>query len=150
VTAAVQIRAMAAADWPRVRAIYGEGIATGNATFETTAPGWAAWDVAHLADHRLVACCGEHVVAWAALGRIYVGQEARGQGIGRALLEALVRGSELAGFWTIQTGIFPENTASVRLHEACRFRVVGRRERIGCLHGRWRDTLFLERRSQVV
>jgi phosphinothricin acetyltransferase len=155
---------MLPSDWEAVRAIYEEGIATGNATFETAAPNWPAWDAAHLSGHRLVAGTGPDVVGWAALSpvsdrcvyvgvaenSVYIGAEARGRGIGRVLLDALVRSSETAGFWTIQTGIFPENVASVRLHEACGFRVVGRRERIGRMDGQWRDTLFLERRSQLV
>lgn len=156
---------MTAADWPEVRAIYEAGIATRNATFETTAPAWEAWDGAHLPDHRLVAVteAGE-VAGWASLSptsdrcvyagvaenSVYIHPDHRGRGVGRALLQALVAGAEAAGFWTIQTGIFPENTASVRLHEQCGFRVVGRRERIGRMDGVWRDTLFLERRSPTV
>lgn len=161
----IGIRPMTAADWPEVRAIYEAGIATRNATFETTAPAWEAWDGAHLPDHRLVAVteAGE-VAGWASLSAtsdrcvyagvaensVYIHPDHRGRGVGRALLQALVAGAEAAGFWTIQTGIFPENTASVRLHEQCGFRVVGRRERIGRMDGVWRDTLFLERRSPTV
>ena len=163
------IRAMTSRDWPQVKAIYEAGIATGNATFETEAPDWEAWDRGHLADHRLVAANPDEpdepdeVLGWAALSpvsnrsvyvgvaenSIYIAPHHRGRGVGRALLQALVDASDAAGLWTIQTGIFPENVASVRLHEACGFRVVGRRERIGQLHGVWRDTLFLERRSSV-
>ena len=148
-------------DWPAVRAIYEAGIATGDATFETTVPDWPAWDAAHLAGHRLVARDGGRVVGWVALApvsdrcayagvaedSIYVAADARGRGVGRALLAAVVASAERGGIWTIQTGIFPENTASVAAHERVGFRVVGRRERIGQLAGVWRDTLFLERRS---
>jgi phosphinothricin acetyltransferase len=152
-------------DWPRVAAIYAEGIATGNATFETAPPTWERWDHSHLPDHRLVARAGDgQVVAWAALApvsdrcvyagvaenSIYVSEAARGRGVGRRLLSALLQGAEQAGIWTVQTGIFPENTASLALHRRCGFRVVGVRERIGQLHGRWRDVLLLERRSARV
>jgi L-amino acid N-acyltransferase YncA len=156
------IRPMTSGDWPDVSAIYLQGIATGQATFETAAPEWPAWDAAHRADCRLVARRAGQVVGWAALspvsGRcvyggvaevsVYVAEDARGQGIGRALLLGLIDASEAAGIWTLQAGIFPENEASARLHESCGFRVVGRRERIGQLHGVWRDTLLLERRSR--
>jgi L-amino acid N-acyltransferase YncA len=152
-------------DWPAVRAIYEAGIATGNATFETAVPDWAAWDAAHLADHRLVARDDDgRVVGWAALApvsdrcayagvaedSIYVAPQAQGQGVGRALLAAVVASAEQGGIWTVQTGIFPENQLSVRLHETCGFRVVGVRERLGRLDGRWRDVLLLERRSPVI
>jgi len=155
---------MIADDWPAVRAIYLEGIAYGDATFETTAPSWKAWDRAHRPNCRLVARLDGQVAGWAALspvsGRcvyagvaevgIYVGAAARGRGAGTALLQALVRESEQAGIWTLQAGIFPENEASIALHKRCGFRVVGRRERIGQMHGRWRDVILMERRSQVV
>jgi L-amino acid N-acyltransferase YncA len=160
----MRIDPLDAEDWPAVRAIYEAGIATGDATFETTAPDWPAWDAAHLADHRLVARDDGRVVGWAALApvsdrcayagvaedSIYVAPDAQGRGVGRALLAAVVASAEQAGIWTVQTGIFPENQASVRLHEACGFRVVGRRERLGRLHGRWRDVLLLERRSPAI
>lgn len=150
--------------WPDAARIYAEGIATRQATFETEVPTWEAWDRAHLREHRFVAVRAGRVVGWAALApvsdrcvyggvaenSVYVAAEARGQGVGRALLEALVASSEAAGIWTIQTGIFPENEASVRLHERVGFRVVGRRERLGRLDGAWRDVLLLERRSPVV
>jgi phosphinothricin acetyltransferase len=152
------------ADWPAVREIYEAGIATGNATFETTAPDWPAWDAGHLADHRLVARHDGRVVGWVALApvsdrcayagvaedSIYVAPNAQGRGVGRALLDAVVASAERGGIWTVQTGIFPENQASVRLHEACGFRVVGVRERLGRFHGRWRDVVLLERRSPVI
>ncbi len=151
-------------DWPAVRTIYEQGIATGNATFETSAPEWAQWDAKHLADCRLVARLGEDVVGWAALSAVsdrcvyagvaevsvYVAEAAWGQGVGRALLQTLVEASEQAGIWTLQAGVFPENTASLRLHERCGFRIVGRRQRLGQMHGVWRDVLLLERRSHSI
>lgn len=151
-------------DWPAVAAIYAEGIATGNATFETAVPGYAAWHTAHLPDNRLVAKADEVVVGWAALSAfsaravyrgvawetIYIAEHARGQGIGGGLLRALVEGAERAGIWTLQAGIFPENTASIALHERCGFRIVGTRERLGKLGATWRDVVLMERRSGVV
>jgi L-amino acid N-acyltransferase YncA len=151
-------------DWDAVAAIYGAGIATGDATFETEVPTYEAWDRAHLRAPRLVARDGGKLVAFAALSplsaravyrgvaevTVYVAETARGRGVGRRLLEGLVERSELAGFWTLQAGIFPENAASVALHRACGFRVVGTRERIGQLRGVWRDVLLLERRSARV
>ena len=150
--------------WDAVARIYSQGIATGHATFETEVPSWEQWDASHLADHRLVAIRDGEVVGWAALSpasdrfvygglaeeSVYVAEEARGQGVGRALLEALIAGSEAAGIWTIQTGIFPENEASIRLHERVGFRVVGTRERLGRHGDVWRDVLLLERRSPNV
>jgi phosphinothricin acetyltransferase len=158
------IRAMTAADWPAVAAIYAAGIATGNATFETEVPSWASWDAGHLAGHRLVAADVGAVLGWAAVSAvsdrcayagvvedsIYLAEPARGRGLGRALLTALVTSTERAGIWTVQTGIFPENAPSLALHRAVGFRDVGVRERLGRLHGRWRDVLLLERRSPVV
>lgn len=155
---------MSSAHWEQVCSIYLEGIATGQATFETQAPSWGKWDAGHLAHSRLVARSGETIKGWAALSpvsdrcvyggvaevSVYVGEEHRGQGVGRALLEALVSASENNGIWTLQAGVFPENTASVALHKRCGFREVGRRERVGKMHGVWRDTLLLERRSKVV
>jgi phosphinothricin acetyltransferase len=154
---------MTIADWPSVRRIYEAGIATGNATFETEAPSWERWHDSHLKDQRLVAVDDVSVVGWAALSpvsdrcayagvaenSVYTDPEHHGQGIGRAVLSALCEQSEQAGYWTIQTGIFPENTASVTLHERCGFRIIGRRERVGKLNGVWRDTYLLERRSSV-
>jgi L-amino acid N-acyltransferase YncA len=152
---------MQTTDWPAVQAIYEQGIATGNATFETEVPSWEAWDAAHHADLRVVAERDGEVVGWAALSpasrracyrgvaeeSVYVADSARGQGIGRALLGDLVTQADEAGIWTIQTSIFPENVASVALHRACGFRVVGVRERIAQLDGAWRDTVLMERRS---
>lgn len=152
-------------DWPAVRAIYEAGIATGVATFETAAPPWDAWDAAHLAEHRLVARDGDGtVVGWAAASAVsdrcayagvvetsvYVDPVAQGRGIGRRLLAELVASTEAAGVWTVQAGIFPDNEASLRVHEACGFRRVGVRERLGRLDGRWRDVVLLERRSPSV
>lgn len=161
----MQLQPLAAAHWPQVRAIYEAGIATGQATFATGAPAWADWDRDHLGHCRLVALADDGpVLGWAALSpvssrcvyggvaevSVYVAPDARGQGVGRLLLGALVEASEARGLWTLQAGIFPENAASVRLHEQAGFRVVGRRERIGQQHGTWRDTLLLERRSATV
>ena len=153
-----------ASDWEQVRAIYLEGIATGNATFETEAPDWERWNRNHLAFGGLVARCGEEVIGWAALGpvssrrvyagvaevSIYVPASARGKGIGSMLLGALIEEAERAGVWTLQAGIFPENAASIALHKACGFREVGGRERLGKLNGVWRDVVLLERRSRAV
>ena len=160
----MEVRGLRPQDWPAVRAVYEAGITTGNATFETGAPSWADWDAAHLPAHRLVAAEGGRVLGWAALApvsdrcayagvaedSVYVAPDAQGRGVGRRLLEALVTGADQAGIWTVQTGIFPENQGSVRLHQSCGFRVVGVRERLGRLHGRWRDVLLLERRSPAI
>jgi L-amino acid N-acyltransferase YncA len=158
----MRIDSMTPTDWPAVRDIYEAGIATGEATFQTEAPPWNTWDAAHLETCRLVAR-DEHdvVIGWAALGRVsqrpvysgvaevsvYVAESARGQGVGLQLLTALIAASERDGRWMLQASIFPENEASVRLHQRCGFRIVGRRERIACQYGRWRDTLLMERRS---
>ena len=158
------IEPMQSGDWPAVRAIYEQGIATGDATFEMNVPGWEAWDVGHLPTCRLVAREGERTTGWAALSpvssrcvyagvaevSVYVAADARGQGIGKVLLGALIEASERAGVWTLQAGIFAENRASIALHESCGFRIVGRRERLAQLSGTWRDVLLLERRSPVV
>jgi L-amino acid N-acyltransferase YncA len=158
---AVSIRPLVRSDWLAVAAIYREGIETRHATFETTVPTWEAWDSRYLPEHRLVAELDGEVAGWAGLlpvsrrhayrgvleNSVYVAAPARGRGVGRALLEALVAAAEAGGIWTIQTSIFPENAASLALHERCGFRLVGRRERIAQLDGEWRDTLLLERRS---
>ena len=158
--------------WPAVRAIYAEGIATGNATFETELPDWTKWDSGHRKDSRLVAATGKTgdpadggtVLGWAALspvsGRcvyggvaevsVYVAAAARGRGVGTALLRVLVKESEAQGIWTLQAGIFPENVASIALHKSCGFREVGIRHRLGKLGTVWRDVALLERRSKVV
>jgi L-amino acid N-acyltransferase YncA len=158
------IRPMTAEDWPAVRIIYAEGIATGNATFATEIPDWDRWNSNHLPGCRLVAINTKEVLGWAALSpvsarqvyagvtevSVYVAPSARGTGVGRALLQALIEESERGGIWTLQAGIFPENIASVSLHKSLGFREVGRRERIGKMLDRWRDTLLLERRSSIV
>jgi L-amino acid N-acyltransferase YncA len=158
------IEAMQPSDWPVVEQIYLEGIADGNATFETESPGWEKWNAGHHAHSRLVAKDDGRVVAWAALSRvssrrvyrgvaevsIYVAASARGKGIGKKLLAELVRQSEQNEIWTLQAGIFPENAASIALHKSFGFREVGVRERIGQLGGRWRNTVLLERRSPIV
>jgi L-amino acid N-acyltransferase YncA len=160
----LRIERLTEAHWPAVKRIFEEGIAGGDATFETAAPTWAAWDRGHLAGHRLVAVRDGAVVGWAALApvsdrcayagvaevSVYVAAAAAGQGVGRALLERLLAGSEAAGIWTVQAGIFPENAASLALHRRCGFRTVGVRERLGKMDGRWRDVVLLERRSPLV
>ncbi|HZF88927.1 GNAT family N-acetyltransferase [Streptomyces sp.] len=148
-----------------VLAIYQAGIDEGNATFETAAPTWPAFDEAKLPEHRFVAL-DEHgtVLGWVAASRVsdrcayagivehsvYVHPGARGRGAASALLKALIESTEAAGIWTIQSGVFPENTASLALHERAGFRVIGTRERIGRHHGRWRDVVLLERRSPLI
>jgi len=164
--------------WPAVREIYGEGIATGNATFETELPEWKKWNSCHRKDCRLVALepideemadllipVGKlTVLGWAALSQVstrnayrgvaevsvYVARAAQGRGVGKALLQALIQESEVNGIWTLQAGIFPENAASVALHKSCGFRKVGVRRNIGQLAGVWRDVVLLERRSAKV
>lgn len=152
------------ADWDEVRAIYLEGILTGQATFETEAPDWEQWDASRLKDCRLVARFGDVVAGWAALspvsGRrvyagvtetsIYIAERFRGLGPGRLLLEALIECSEQHGIWTLQAGIFPENVQSLTLYRKCGFREVGRRERLGMMDGHWRDVILMERRSRIV
>jgi phosphinothricin acetyltransferase len=156
----VDVRPLTRDDWTRVEAIYAEGIATRNATFDTEPPSWEEFDAERLSGHRFVAVKDGEVVGWIAASptssrecyagvvehSVYVAAAARGRGIGRALLEALIESTEEAGIWTIQTSVFPENEATLRLHERAGFRVVGRRERIGQLDGSWRDTMLLERR----
>jgi L-amino acid N-acyltransferase YncA len=149
--------------WTSVREIYAEGIASGNATFETEVPDWEKWDEGHRKDCRLVAV-DDKVLGWAALSpvsarhvyrgvaevSVYVAASARGRGVGKALLEALVEQSESHGIWTLQAGIFPENSASITLHKSCGFREVGTRRKIGALHGVWRDVQLLERRRPKI
>jgi L-amino acid N-acyltransferase YncA len=159
------IQALLPAHYPAVQEIYEQGIATGHATFETKSPRWDDWDQAHLVQGRLVATDESgQVMGWAALtpvsGRcvyagvaevsVYVRQEARGKGVGKRLLEALIRESEKENIWTLQAGIFPENTASLKLHEQSGFRKIGYRERIGKMKNIWRDIVLLERRSTTV
>ncbi|MFZ0308831.1 MAG: N-acetyltransferase family protein [Candidatus Sulfotelmatobacter sp.] len=151
-------------NWPAVREIYREGIATGNATFESELPDWEKWDNNHRKDCRLIARKEEQVLGWAALSpvsrrrvysgvaevSVYVAAAARGTGVGQSLLQALIAESELHGIWTLQAGIFRENAASVALHKSCGFREVGVRHRIGKLGEIWRDVLLLERRSATI
>jgi len=150
-------------DWGAVRAIYLEGIASGNATFEQSAPDWPDWNQGHLKCCRLVARLGSEIVGWTALSpvsrrqvyagvvefSIYVAGRARRRGIGSALLQALIDATDREGIWMLQSGIFPENTASLELCRRFGFRVVGTRERIGWMNGRWRDVVLLERRSAI-
>jgi phosphinothricin acetyltransferase len=159
----ITINPLTSTDWPAILAIYLEGIATGQATFESEAPSWEEWDAGHLLPCRLGARVDGALVGWGALSpvsrrrcyagvaevSVYVAAARRGQGIGRALLDAMISESERHGIWTLQGATFRENTASLRLQERCRFRVVGYRERIGRLHGVWKDTLLTERRSAV-
>jgi L-amino acid N-acyltransferase YncA len=159
----VDIVPMTEQHWTAVSEIFAQGIATGNATFETSVPSWPEWDARQLAGCRLVAVRGERIIGWAALSgvstrhvyhgvtevSVYIAENARGQGIGMALLDKLIEESERNGIWTLQAGILAENVASIRLHEKAGFRVVGRRERIGCMNGIWRDTILMERRSKV-
>ncbi len=154
-----------AEDWPAVACIFEQGIATGNATFERTAPSWEQWSAARCPEPRLVARDESGVIGWAALTpasarpvysgvgavSIYVDAAVARRGVGRALLEELVSASEHAGFWALQAGIFPENTASIALHLSCGFRLVGTQARLGQMpDGRWRDVVLYERRSEVV
>ena len=160
----MRIEPMTAEHATAVLAIYQAGIDEGNATFETHTPAWEQFNRARMPDHRYVACTGGGVLGWVAVsavsGRcvyagvvehsVYVHPGARGQGIGRRLLDTLIGSTEAAGIWTIQSGIFPENAASAALHQAAGFRTVGTRERIGQHHGRWRDVVFIERRSPLI
>jgi len=158
---AIEIDKLLENDWESVRRIYLEGIASGNATFETDAPDWGSWDSTHLKTPRLVARRLDDVIGWAALSpvsrrqvyagvaevSVYVAGNAQGIGVGRQLLIALIEQAERSGIWTLQAGIFPENQASIALHRVCGFREVGRRERIGKLGDVWRDVILMERRS---
>jgi L-amino acid N-acyltransferase YncA len=163
--AALTIDLLTESDWPAVRRIFEEGIATGDATLETEAPGWPEWDASHRAGCRFVARRGGEVVGWIALSAppprrvyagvawlsVYVGAEERNRGVGRALLEALIPASEAEGLWTLQAGVMADNRASLALHEKAGFRRIGIQERLGRdRHGRWRDVVLLERRSQTV
>ena len=157
------IEPLIADHWEAVRSIYLEGIATGNATFQQIAPDWEEWDTGHLRSCRMVARSEQQIVGWAALSSvsrrpvyrgvaevsIYVAESARGRGIGAKLMAQLIADSEAEGIWTLQAGIFPENTSSIALHTKAGFRVVGTRSKLGCMDGRWRDVVLLERRSLV-
>jgi L-amino acid N-acyltransferase YncA len=158
------IRSMRSDDWPAIRNIYSEGMAAGNATFETETPEWTNWDQGHLQDCRLVARDSQRILGWAALSlistrrvysgvaevSIYIAAKARGRGVGKRLLQSLVEQSERCGFWTLQAGIFPENAPSIALHKSCGFREVGVRQKLGQRGGVWRDVLLFERRSSSV
>jgi L-amino acid N-acyltransferase YncA len=160
----IEIKPMEPLHWSVVRRIYEEGLHTGNATFQTSAPEWEEWDQAHMQTGRLVALENGNIIGWAALTpvsdrcvyggvaeiSVYVSEIARGKGVGKELLKSLIEDSEANGFWTLQAGIFPENIASIKIHEATGFRVIGRREKIGRMNGHWRDTILLERRSRTV
>ncbi|MET8835891.1 N-acetyltransferase family protein [Micromonospora sp. NPDC004540] len=163
--AGITVRPMTAEDADAVLAIYQAGLDAGDASFETTAPTWPAFDAAKLAEHRLVAVEADGtVIGWVAVSptstravyagvvehSVYVSPAAQGRGAGRLLLDALIASTEAAGVWTIQSGVFPENTASLALHRRAGFRVIGTRERVGRHHGRWRDVILLERRSPAV
>ena len=160
----IDIKPMESYHWNDVKRIYEEGIATRNATFENSAPSWESWDGAHLKYGRLVAEAGNQIVGWAALTpvsdrcvyagvaeiSVYISDQFRGKKIGTVLLQKLINESERAGVWTLQAGIFPENIASIKIHEANGFHLIGKREKIGQMDGVWRDTMLLERRSKTV
>ena len=159
-----KIRVLTETDWPEVKRIYLEGIATENSTFQTVAPLWEEWDKAHIPTCRLVVVEDGDVLGWAALSKvsqravysgvaevsIYIAKEARGKGIGTLLFLQLIEASEREGIWTLQSGIFPENIESINLHKKMGFRVIGHREKVGKLHGVWRDVVLMERRSSSV
>jgi L-amino acid N-acyltransferase YncA len=161
--ARAELRALVPADWAAAKRIYWDGIRSGLASFETELPGWEEWDADHLDAPRLAATVWGEVVGWAALSpvssrrcyrgvaedSVYVAAGQRGSGVGRLLLDALVRRAEGVGIWTVQSSVFPENRASLALHLRCGFRIVGVRERIAKRDGLWRDTLLLERRSEL-
>ncbi|NJP31909.1 GNAT family N-acetyltransferase [Micromonospora thermarum] len=161
----ITVRPMASDDADHVLAIYQAGLDTGDASFETAAPTWTAFDAAKLPDHRLVAVdTDDTVVGWVAVSptssravyagvvehSVYVDRAAQGRGVARLLLDTLIASTEAAGIWTIQSGVFPENAASLTLHQRAGFRVIGIRERVGRHHGRWRDVVLLERRSPLI
>jgi len=160
----MEIRNLLASDWDRVKVIYEKGIATGNATFQASAPSWEEWDSSHLQNSRVVAEEDGKVIGWAALTpvssrcvyagvaevSVYVDTNHCGKGVGYALLEELVLLSEADGIWTLQSGIFPENISSLKIHEKAGFRILGQREKIGKQNSVWRDTVLLERRSKLI
>ncbi len=160
----INIRPMQASDWNTVAKIYQEGIATGVATFETTVPTYESWDVAHMNSCRLIASDKDQILGWAALSpvssrcvyggvaevSVYVASVSRGKGVGKLLLQKLIEASEDEGLWTLQSGVFPENTGSIELHKKIGFRYIGKRERVGKLHGIWKDNLLFERRSEII
>ena len=152
------------ANYPQVADIYLQGIATGLATFQTEAADWETWDKSHLPNCRIAAYDGNQMAGWAALSpvssrcvyagvaevSIYIAENFRGKGVGKYLLLKLIEESEAAGLWTLQSGIFSDNTASIKLHEQCGFRVIGYREKIGNKDGVWKDNIIMERRSKIV
>lgn len=160
----ISIRDMQPEDWQEVSKIYKEGIVTGMATFEKEVPEYNAWNNAHLDHCRIVATKNNDILGWAALSpvssrcvyggvgevSVYVSQNSRGEGVGSLLMNALISKSELEGFWTLQSGIFPENLSSIELHKKTGFRYIGKRERIGSLDGTWKDNLLFERRSKLI
>ncbi|MEM8999487.1 MAG: N-acetyltransferase family protein [Bacteroidota bacterium] len=160
----MQIRPMTLSDWPQVAKIYEEGIVTGHATFEQKIPDYEHWNGAHLQICRLVAERKGSILGWVALSpvssrcvyggvaeiSIYVALQSRGLGVGKLLMQRLILESEAEGFWTLQSGIFPENQASIQLHKKSGFRYIGKRERIGKMHGVWKDNLLFEKRSSII
>ncbi|MEP3207982.1 MAG: N-acetyltransferase family protein [Maribacter sp.] len=160
----LKTRKMMPSDWEAVSNIYTEGIATGFATFETNTPSYQAWDAAHMTSCRIVAIENKKILGWASLSpvssrcvyggvaevSVYVGSDSRGKGVGKLLMESLIKESEAAGLWTLQSGIFPENKGSIELHRKVGFRYIGKRERVGKLDGVWKDNLLFERRSDTV
>ncbi|MCD0465200.1 GNAT family N-acetyltransferase [Flavobacterium sp. ENC] len=160
----MEIRKLSVEDWQQVKSIYEKGIETGNATFQTSAPSWEDWNLSHLTSCRIVIENDNRLIGWAALTpvssrcvyagvaevSVYVDPEQSGKGIGLLLLNELVKRSEAEGIWTLQAGIFPENKASIRIHEKAGFRILGIREKIGKQNGIWRDTALLERRSRLI
>jgi L-amino acid N-acyltransferase YncA len=159
-----KIEPMLDSDWNSVSQIYQEGIATGNATFETEIPSWQEWNDSHLQKPRLVARSDSRIVGWAAVSpvsercvyggvgevSVYVSASEAGKGLGTKLLNQLIVDSESAGIWTLQAGIFPENKSSIVIHEKCGFRTLGVRQRLGKMNGVWRDVVLMERRSALV
>ncbi len=160
----VSTRNMTPEDWDKVAQIYAEGIVTGYATFETTVPSYTQWDKAHLPFGRIVAEENDNLQGWAALASVssrcvyggvaevsvYIAVKSRGKGVGKLLMQELINASETAGLWTLQSGIFPENKASIALHKKVGFRYIGKRERVGKLAGSWKDNLLFERRSTLI
>ena len=159
----MQIEQLLPKHWPDVSRIYEQGIATGNATFQTKAPAWEQWDASHVHNIRLTAVDGDDIIGWAAISQVslrpvysgvgevsvYVDPAHQGRGVGKLLLKKLIEQSEENGFWTLQAGIFPENIASLKIHQALGFRILGTREKIGKMGDKWRDTVLLERRSDI-
>ncbi|MEM7106322.1 MAG: N-acetyltransferase family protein [Bacteroidota bacterium] len=158
------IRPLLPSDWPKVESIYLEGIATNNATFETSSPGWARWDKSHLPACRFVAEIDGEIAGWVAISpvsdrcvyggvgetSIYIGNRFQGRGLATALMKKVIKASEDEGLWTLMAATFPENEPSIKLHQKVGFRIIGVREKIGKHYGKWRDTVLMERRSEVI